>query len=446
MDRSINVKIKINDPSHTVEVSGGPLSFSDQGTASIVFTALDQTQMETGDYTGELLMQMGDGSKIVRHLDVSGNPFVYVLREGDLMHTGHVDGYLLLSDKNSTTISYPFSFDITVPDGITQPDIPPVQDIDDVFELVKALQLLLNGIPTDIRFKGPKGDSDYDLAKQVNPKLTLEDWLESLKGESAYQLAKDQGYIGSMADWLVTITAFGQWRDQDKSRKDATEDDFFDWLSAFGLWKRQNNKPDAKPEDFLQDLSAYGSALRNGFAGTEDQWLASFSALGLWKRQNNKPDAKPEDFLQDLSAYGAALRNGFVGTESQWLASLSAFGEWKIQTNQPDAGYSDFIKAISGPQGIKGDGVRFHGQLDSKDKLPATGTQGDAYTIGGHMWTFDGDTKTWMDDGPLTVSESVIDDIDVKQQIYKLAGAQTGDDEGLTAEQRAGLEQYTNEK
>lgn len=400
MDRSIQVKIKINDPQHSVEVSGGPLSFSDQGTASIVFTALDQTQMETGDYTGELLMQMGDGSKIVRHLNVSGNPFVYVLREGDLMHTGHVDGYLLLSDKNSTTISYPFSFDITVPDGITQPDIPPVQDIDDVFTLVKALQLLLNGIPTDIRFKGPKGDSDYDLAKQVNPKLTLEDWLESLRGESAYQLAKDQGYLGTIAEWLVTITAFGQWRNQDKSRKDATEDDFLDWLSAFGLWKRQNNKP----------------------------------------------DAKPEDFLQDLSAYGAALRNGFVGTEGQWLASLSAFGEWKIQAKQPDAGYSDFIKAISGPQGIKGDGVRFHGQLDSKDKLPATGTQGDAYTIGGHMWTFDDATKTWMDDGPLTVSESVIDDIDVKQQIYKLASDQTGDDEGLTADQRAGLEQYTNEK
>jgi hypothetical protein len=51
-----------------------------------------------------------------------------------------------------------------------------------------------------------------------------------------------------------------------------------------------------------------------------------------------------------------------------------------------------------------------------------------------------------MDDGPLTVSESVIDDIDVKQQIYKLASDQTGDDEGLTADQRAGLEQYTNEK
>lgn len=379
MDRSINVKIKINDPSHTVEVSGGPLSFSDEGAASIVFTVLDESQMVSGDYTGELLLQMGDGSKLVRHLDISGNPFVYALREDDLMHTGHVDGYLLLSDKSSKAINYPFSFEITVPEGITQPDVPRVQDIDDVFAMLATLQQLLNGIPMDIRFKGAKGDSDYDLAKQVNSKLTLQDWLDSLKGESAYQLAKDQGYLGSLADWLITITAFGQWRDQDASRKDATEDDYFDWLSAFGLWKRQNNKP----------------------------------------------DAKPQDFIQDLTAYGAALRNGFVGTEGQWLASLSAFGEWKIQTKQPDAGYSDFIKAITGPTGAKGDGVRFHGTIASKDNLPQTATQGDAYLIDGHMWTYDAESKTWLDDGSLTITEATIDDVDVRQQIYKLAGVPT---------------------
>lgn len=398
MDRSIQVKIKVNDPLHTVDVSGGPLSFSDKGAASIVFTALDEPQLVNGDYTGELLMQMSDGSKFVRHLDIGGNPFVYVLREADLMHTGHVDGYLLLTDKDSTTINYPFGFDITVPEGVMQPNIPPVQDIDDVFELVKALQSLLDGIPTNIRFKGPKGDSDYDIAKKVNPDLTLQDWLESLKGESAYQLAKDQGYLGTLDEWLVTITAFGQWRDQDKDRKNATEDDFFDWLSAFGLWKRQNNKP----------------------------------------------DAKPADFIQDLSAYGAALRAGFKGTEGQWLASLSAFGEWKIQTKQPDAGYSDFIRAITGPVGLQGDGIRFHGTLDSKDKLPATATQGDAYIIAQHIWTYDATSKTWLDNGTFSVTQATIDDVDVKQQIYKLAGVSLNDDTELTAAQRAAIDNYLN--
>lgn len=50
-----------------------------------------------------------------------------------------------------------------------------------------------------------------------------------------------------------------------------------------------------------KQLSAYETAVENGFVGTEQEWL---------------------DSLKGLSAYEIAVKNGFVGTEQDWLNSL----------------------------------------------------------------------------------------------------------------------------
>jgi len=54
-------------------------------------------------------------------------------------------------------------------------------------------------------------------------------------------------------------------------------------------------------------ISAYETAVTNGFVGTQPQWIASLKGL--------KGDT-------GLSAYSAAVLGGFVGTQSEWIASI----------------------------------------------------------------------------------------------------------------------------
>lgn len=61
-----------------------------------------------------------------------------------------------------------------------------------------------------------------------------------------------------------------------------------------------------------------------------------------------------------LSAYDVAVANGFTGTETEWLDSL------------------------------RGTSVSIKGSLESEADLPATGDDGDAYLIDGHLYVWDG--------------------------------------------------------
>ena len=53
-------------------------------------------------------------------------------------------------------------------------------------------------------------------------------------------------------------------------------------------------------------ITAYGIAVKHGFAGTETEWLESLRG--------------------DKSAYAAARAGGYTGTETEFYADLAAFG------------------------------------------------------------------------------------------------------------------------
>lgn len=76
-----------------------------------------------------------------------------------------------------------------------------------------------------------------------------------------------------------------------------------------------------------------------------------------------------------LTAYGIAVKNGFKGTEEEWLASL---------------------------KGEKGDNVLWKGQYETLSALQAahpTGSEGDCYLVGTHLYWWDTDQKEWADAG-----------------------------------------------
>lgn len=353
MDRSLQVKIKVNDPTAEAETTGGPLFWNDTGAASIVFTILDVTDLHSGDYTARVLLEAEDGSKFERKVPVSGNPFTFEFSEHDLLHTGQFHGHLLLSDKSSQTINFPFDFEVKVPDGMTIEQPPkPVIALDDLFDLIKAMSGWIKELQTNPKYKGPKGDSAFDLYKQVHPDATLADFMAYIVGKSAYQVWLDNGNLGD-------------------------ETKFLDSLTAFGLWQKYQKLPDAKLSDFFDYLSA----------------------LGVWRRATNQPD----------------------GTAEQFLESQNAFGVWKAQTKQPDAKFEDYLKAITGPKGADGDGIRIKGKLDDVSKLPKDGLQGDTYNVNGELYSYDADTKAYIDGGGFKIVEATVTDDDLRKAVEAIA-------------------------
>lgn len=79
-----------------------------------------------------------------------------------------------------------------------------------------------------------------------------------------------------------------------------------------------------------------------------------------------------------LSAYAVAVKHGFRGTELEWLESLV------------------------GPRGEKGDNVLWLGQYETLEELKQehpTGTEGEAYLVGTHLYWWDSQSGQWTDAG-----------------------------------------------
>ena len=76
-------------------------------------------------------------------------------------------------------------------------------------------------------------------------------------------------------------------------------------FTEFAKWFRRTH-PSGLPEQRPAYLSAYGIAVKHGFAGTEAQWL---------------------DALYDGGrVYAAAKAGGYAGTEAEFYADLAALG------------------------------------------------------------------------------------------------------------------------
>ena len=79
-----------------------------------------------------------------------------------------------------------------------------------------------------------------------------------------------------------------------------------------------------------------------------------------------------------LSAYAVAVKHGFRGTELEWLESLV------------------------GPRGEKGDNVLWLGQYETLEELKQehpTGTEGEAYLVGTHLYWWNSQSGQWTDAG-----------------------------------------------
>lgn len=76
-------------------------------------------------------------------------------------------------------------------------------------------------------------------------------------------------------------------------------------FTEFAKWFRRTH-PSGLPEQRPAYLSAYGIAVKHGFAGTETEWLESLRG--------------------DKSAYAAARAGGYTGTETEFYADLAALG------------------------------------------------------------------------------------------------------------------------
>jgi hypothetical protein len=95
-------------------------------------------------------------------------------------------------------------------------------------------------------------------------------------------------------------------------------------------------------------ISAYQSALNNGYVGTEASWLASLT--GATGPQGLIGPVGPAGIngTNGNSAYQSALINGYVGTEAAWLASLTG------ATGPAGATGAAGMPGPQGNQGIQG--------------------------------------------------------------------------------------------
>ena len=99
-------------------------------------------------------------------------------------------------------------------------------------------------------------------------------------------------------------------------------------------------------------------------------------------KQYNLGNVRGPQGAEGKSAYEVAQKKGFTGTESEFLASL-------IGPSGP--------KGDPGADGKDGTGVDIKGKLSSTDALPATGSDGKAYLIGGDLWVWEG--TEWVNAG-----------------------------------------------
>ena len=98
-------------------------------------------------------------------------------------------------------------------------------------------------------------------------------------------------------------------------------------------------------------ISAYQSALNNGYVGTEASWLTSLTgAAGPAGSQGLIGPVGPAGTsgTNGNSAYQSALINGYVGTEAAWLASLTG------ATGPAGATGAAGMPGPQGNQGIQG--------------------------------------------------------------------------------------------
>ncbi len=129
-------------------------------------------------------------------------------------------------------------------------------------------------------------------------------------------------------------------------------------------------------------MSAFESAVKNGFTGSETEWIESLRGKQGEKGESGGDGAQGEPGTPGQSAYDAAVAQGFSGTVQEWLRSL--------QGEKGDPG-RDGVVTIEGITGTEGDVLQYQdGQWRAAQiKISGNGSGG-IYCFeireDGHLW------------------------------------------------------------
>jgi len=194
-------------------------------------------------------------------------------------------------------------------------------------------------------FKGPIGQSAYQVAVAAGFVGTIDEWLLSLRGQDGIGL-RILGSLPSIGDLPAADNENG---------------DTYIIASVMYVWDGVQWSQVAQVGP--QGKSAYQVARDNGFVGTQPEWLES---------------------LKGKSAYQIAkdLGQPNTSTEAEWIASLKG-----VKGDTGDKG----DKGDKGDTGDMGPGIKILGKLDSSDDLPVEpGVIGEGYLILGDFWGWTG--------------------------------------------------------
>lgn len=244
-------------------------------------------------------------------------------------------------------------------------------------------------------------DGDY-----VNVRLAVNN-LKGRDGKNAYELAVVEGYTGSFSDWLLTLRG-----PQGKSAFEMAADSGFEGTEQEWLASLTGPKGDAGPQGPQGETGPQGQQGPIGPQG-EQGLLGPAGPIGPQGETGPIGPIGPigPEGVEGNSAYEAAVARGFVGTEAEWVDSLEGpvgpAGPQGIQGTIGPIGPEGEMGPIGpigpqGEQGIQGDmgpGISIVGTLTSTTELPATGTLGEGYLIGGNFWGWTG--TTYEDLGPI---------------------------------------------
>lgn len=147
-----------------------------------------------------------------------------------------------------------------------------------------------------------------------------------------------------------------------------TGEEYFEVIKRDGSGRYQNYRVSVDKIRTNVGMSAYESAVENGFVGTEEEWLASLKGQDIYQLAvANGFVGTEEEYLESLvgtdgedgkDIYTLAVEEGFTGTKEEYLESLHGKDIYQLAVEKGFQGteeeYLESLKGVEGPQGETG--------------------------------------------------------------------------------------------
>ena len=177
-------------------------------------------------------------------------------------------------------------------------------------------------------------------------------------GKSAYQIAVEKGFIGSESEWLVSLKGERGEKGEAFKYSDFTPQQ----IEALRGENGENGRDGVdgytpqKNVDYFDGINGRdGVDGKDGVNGyTPQKNVDYFDGKDGRDGVDGTNGTNGRDGVNGISAYQTAINNGFIGSESQWLASLKGERGEKGEAFK----YSDFtqtqLNSLKGPKGDDG--------------------------------------------------------------------------------------------